>query len=147
MRHVFAPAPLRGGRRAQRPGGQALVEFALIFPVVGLLLLGVFDFGRLYADQVAVTSAAREGARDAMHAPDNTNDAGVRAVVVQALNGAVTLANNPPTSADIAITAPADRIATGQIVVTVNYTHDLLVGLMPSSTLNMVASATMPYVP
>src|SRR6478672_3212756 len=143
MRHDFAPAPRRQGQRS-RTAGQALVEFALIFPVVGLLLLGVFDFGRLYADQVAVTAAAREGARDAMH---DTNDTSVRAVVVQALNGAITFPNNPPTSADIAITRPAPGSTDGQIVVTVSYTHDLLFGLLPSSTLNMVASATMPLVP
>ena len=33
-------------RSRQRPTGQALVEFALVFPLVILVLLSVFDVGR-----------------------------------------------------------------------------------------------------
>ncbi len=43
--------------------GQSLVEFALILPVLLLLLLGVLDMGRGVADNIALTNAAQEGAR------------------------------------------------------------------------------------
>jgi len=49
------------GRRP--PEGQALVEFALVFPVVLLLILGLFDVGRLVFVYNGLTNAAREGAR------------------------------------------------------------------------------------
>jgi Flp pilus assembly protein TadG len=46
--------------------GQALVELALILPIMLLLLLGMIDFGRAYLAGVALQGAAREGARLAM---------------------------------------------------------------------------------
>lgn len=53
--------------------GQALVEFALILPVFLLILLGITEFGRIYAAQLTVSHAAREGARLAVvGAPDAT---------------------------------------------------------------------------
>ena len=42
--------------------GQSLVEFAIITPVVLLLLVGISDLGRLFASAVAIESAAREAA-------------------------------------------------------------------------------------
>jgi hypothetical protein len=51
----------RGQLHRQR--GQALVEFALVFPVVILMLVGLFDLGRAVFAYNTVTNAAREGAR------------------------------------------------------------------------------------
>ncbi|MFC2043467.1 TadE/TadG family type IV pilus assembly protein [Chloroflexota bacterium] len=42
---------------------QNLVEFALIFPVLMLLLFGIIDFGRIFHVLIAISNAAREGAR------------------------------------------------------------------------------------
>lgn len=47
--------------RAQR--GAALVEFAVVAPLLFLLLFGVIEFGRLVATYTSVSTAAREGAR------------------------------------------------------------------------------------
>lgn len=44
-------------------GGQSLVEFAIILPILLLLILGVFDLGRVIYYYSAISSAAREGAR------------------------------------------------------------------------------------
>ena len=46
-----------------RPRGQALVEFALVFPVFLLLLFGLIDIGRAVFAYNEITNAAREGAR------------------------------------------------------------------------------------
>lgn len=43
--------------------GQALVELALIVPVLLLLVLGVVVFGRLFNAYMTIQHAAREGAR------------------------------------------------------------------------------------
>ncbi len=43
--------------------GQALVEFALVAPLLFLLLFGIIQFGFLLAGQVGMTNAAREAAR------------------------------------------------------------------------------------
>jgi hypothetical protein len=46
--------------------GQALVEFALLVPVLILILLGTVDAGRLIFAYNAVSNAAREGGRTAI---------------------------------------------------------------------------------
>lgn len=43
--------------------GQAVVEFALILPILMLILLGVVEFGRFYNASLMVNHASREGAR------------------------------------------------------------------------------------
>lgn len=60
-------------RRCQR--GQAFVEFALVLPIMLLILLIAADFGRLFFSYVQVTNAAREGANYAsLHAADSPFD-------------------------------------------------------------------------
>jgi Flp pilus assembly protein TadG len=51
-------------RRAAR--GQALVEFALILPLLVLLLVGILDGGRLVYAYHTVNNAAREAGRQAI---------------------------------------------------------------------------------
>lgn len=46
--------------------GQAMVEFAIIFPVFILLLVGMFDFGRVVWVNNTLATAAREAARYAI---------------------------------------------------------------------------------
>lgn len=45
--------------------GQSTVEFALVLPLVFVLLLGLLQVGVVLRDQLLVTAAAREGAREA----------------------------------------------------------------------------------
>ena len=77
---VTAPAPkrhprprgLRAVRRDQR--GTALVEFALLAPLLFLLLFGIVDFGRALDYYNQMTQLAGQGARAASvnRAPDGT---------------------------------------------------------------------------
>ncbi len=46
----------------RRALGQSVVEFAIILPVILLILIGIADLGRLYTSAVAIESAAREAA-------------------------------------------------------------------------------------
>lgn len=55
------PPRVPPARRGQR--GQSLVEFALVMPVLLILVLGIMEFGFAITDQVSVTNAARDGAR------------------------------------------------------------------------------------
>ncbi|WP_034630514.1 TadE/TadG family type IV pilus assembly protein [Desulfotruncus alcoholivorax] len=49
---------LRGDNR-----GQALVEFALVLPILILLLMAIFEFGNIFHSYLLITTASREGAR------------------------------------------------------------------------------------
>lgn len=54
-----------------RTRGQALVELALILPLMILLLAAALDLGRLFYSGITVTNAAREGALEAAYNPDS----------------------------------------------------------------------------
>ncbi|MDE3100854.1 MAG: pilus assembly protein [Chloroflexota bacterium] len=53
-------------RRFGRDGAQALVEFALVLPVLLMLIVGLFDVGRAVQEENTLAYAAREGTRYAI---------------------------------------------------------------------------------
>jgi Flp pilus assembly protein TadG len=59
------PIPVRL-RRASGDGGAVLVEFALVMPILLLLLFGVVEFGINLNDYQSVRQAARDAARQAV---------------------------------------------------------------------------------
>jgi hypothetical protein len=61
---MFHKVTLYNGLRKRRRG-TALVEFALIVPIMLALLLGIMEFGWLAKTKLQLSNAAREGARDA----------------------------------------------------------------------------------
>src|SRR5687767_3674896 len=54
--------------------GQALVETALLLPILLILLLGAIDFGRLFFDWINLQQAARIGSNFAATHPDMDTD-------------------------------------------------------------------------
>jgi Flp pilus assembly protein TadG len=68
-------------RRGQR--GQSLVETALVLPILLIILLGIFDFGRAVFAYNAISNAAREAARVAIVNQNATGvvDEGKRAAI------------------------------------------------------------------
>ena len=50
--------------------GQSLIEFALVFPLFILLMMGLFDIGRAILYYSALNTAVREGTRVAIVQPD-----------------------------------------------------------------------------
>jgi Flp pilus assembly protein TadG len=75
------------------------VEFAIVLPVLTMLLLGMLSGGRLYDQKLNLTYAAREGARYAATLPTDqafasgTWATNVRDVVVSRSNGDVAAAD------------------------------------------------------
>ena len=53
-------------RRVGSESGAVLIEFALVFPLLLLVTLGIVDFGLLFQRYEVLTNAAREGARVAV---------------------------------------------------------------------------------
>lgn len=67
-------------RLHRRERGQALVEFALALPILILVLVGIFDGGRLVFAYHTVNNAAREAGREATV---NQTEADIRARALQ----------------------------------------------------------------
>jgi Flp pilus assembly protein TadG len=59
----------------RRDRGAAAVEFAIIFPLLFLILAGIIDFGRAFFTEIQLANAAREGARTAVLMPSPPNPA------------------------------------------------------------------------
>jgi hypothetical protein len=79
-------------KRRDRESGQSLVEFALVVPLLFLLLFGSIEFGRVFHAHLVITSAAREGARKAI-VTSNENE--IRTAIK---NAAASLNPNEPTN-------------------------------------------------
>jgi Flp pilus assembly protein TadG len=58
-------------RRAER--GQALVEFALLFPVMALLFFGIIQMGFLFGGHIALINSVRDATRYASTAAIGSN--------------------------------------------------------------------------
>lgn len=57
--------------------GATVVEYALVAPLLFLLIFGVIEFGRGIATYTAVSSAAREGARYAAAVGESPHTPGI----------------------------------------------------------------------
>jgi Flp pilus assembly protein TadG len=56
--------------------GQAIVEFALVLPILALLLFGIIQFGLVFNNYVTLTDAVRAGARKAAVSRQSGNPVG-----------------------------------------------------------------------
>ena len=104
--------------------GAAAVEFALIVPLLLLLVLGIAEFGRAYNIQTTISGAAREGAR----AMALQNDPAAARATAQAAAGGLRL-----TTSQIVVTptaCPTSSTATATLAtVTINYPMSFISGL------------------
>ncbi len=102
---------LRGrSPRTRSDHGSAVVEFALVLPIVLLVLLALVQVGVLAADRLLLSQAARAGARQA--AVDASDDA-----VVQVVRAAAPSLD--PGRLDVAVTRTGERGA--PVTVAVRY--------------------------
>jgi Flp pilus assembly protein TadG len=154
-------------RHAERRGGQAMVEFAMVIPVFFLLMLGILDFGRIGLYFVASSDLARSGARYAANYNNGGGftDAQIVAYVKQQADG-LGMANmtqasctpvtppNPITGATAACYKPPvgttyifiDRVTSAtSVTVSIVYTFEPTTPMVRAffTTYYLEASATM----
>jgi Flp pilus assembly protein TadG len=111
--------------------GAAAVEFAILLPILILVIAGIVDFGRAYFTQVTLTNAAREGARAAvLRLPDADVTSRTQAAIPDPLDGGVTV---------IAGTCPA----TGGTNVTVTVTNQFD-WIILEPVMNMFGTSNLP---
>jgi hypothetical protein len=131
-------------KRFRSQDGGALVEFAVVMPLLFLLLFGFVEFGVLLHNQQVITNASREVARAAI-TPVPKLSPGQAADAASPYNDRLIRFG---TSELISVTLPnANRVYPDEIVITATWNHRLLVpaffGLGPTITLDSQTSVRM----
>ena len=120
-------------RREER--GSVVVEFALVLPILVLLLFGMIEFGRGYNARIELVSAVREGARagalgkNLSTIADTTKAAAPGLKTTDITVASTTLCSVTPQPADITVTA--------------TYPFHYEIPLFRSSTITLTAKAVM----
>ena len=121
----------RPTKRGQR--GQSLVEFAMVLPILTILIFGVIDFSLGLRSYISLTNATREGARYAAvgntagafptdcDGVTNTNTVGRVCVAMEGLN----LDNID----SLSVTYPDGEAPGNSVVVSAEYTHEFITPL------------------
>jgi Flp pilus assembly protein TadG len=128
-------------KQKPRERGQSLVETAIIFPLLLLLLAAVVDFGRAFDAYIVLTNAAREGARWGSVKPELTVDEVKQFVVDDVLGSGTNIARlDGFTVANV--TVEGQETGSTVVKVTVTYPFDLWFGQLigiPDVTLTKVS--------
>lgn len=127
-------------KNRQRHRGQSLVEFALLFPLIILLVMGLFDIGRAVFYYAVLNTAVREGTRYAIVQPacDYTANAGVcigefpNDVMLTDCNNASSIANQRVCQEIINKYFNIGELSSSMITIThtVNSTNDPIVHIL-----------------
>ena len=115
-------ARTRPARARHREAGAELIEFALVFPLLLMVVLGIVDFGLLFQRFEVLTNAAREGARIAVLPGYDATDVENRVMDYVATGGVPTGVGNPT------VTVTTTTVAVGldnwpATTVNVSYQH------------------------
>ena len=123
-------------RRLCGERGTAVVEFALVVPVLILLVLGIIEYGKAMNAQATLSSAAREAARTMAL----TNDVGQAKTAAQNNDGALNLS-----AGAIAVTPSSCTGAspTQMVTVTITYRQAFVSGIAGRTGVDLTGTAAM----
>lgn len=142
----------RGLVHARGEQGAAVIETAMVTVVMLLLFAGAIDVGRMFYNYIAITNAAREGARMAARLPcdaaSGASRSAVRNAIVAAVVGEAAAVGTVILPANVAITP--DPVATGcaaagtaiRVTVAFDFTN-LLSNVLGSAGVRLSNQATM----
>lgn len=106
--------------------GAALVEFAIVVPLLLLLVFGMIEFGVLLYDKAMITNASREGARAGVVFQRHT--AAEITAVVQNYAGSNLITFGQPAAVTVTFDPDPGALTSGQpFTVTVGYNFTFLV--------------------
>lgn len=138
--------------RMKRETGQAMVEFALVLPIIILLIGGIVDFGWIFYNKISANNACREATRyvavNYIILPEVKIDnakANAIAKINENIIGGFDVLND---SVDVVYTLVDNTKPEGEAYITVELTQELQV-LTPilqtfvGSTVDIDASCTM----
>lgn len=116
------PVKIGMGRRLE--GGQELVEYSLILPLLLLLIFGIVDFGIAVLNYNTIANAAREGARAAILPPSDVCDLSCQDVNALVAAQRLTTGLN---AGELTVSSP-DRSVAGAVTMEVSYNVRLITG-------------------
>ena len=133
--------------RLRRERGAELIEFALVLPLILILLMGIFDFGLAFQRYEVITNAAREGARlGSLEANYTTTD------IQNRVNDYVRMAGLPGTATttvtDVSLSVGGVTQAAREVTVTYPHSFSFLGPVLrfvggSMGTVNLRARSTM----
>ena len=104
--------------------GQSLVEFAIILPIILLLVMGILQFGMMLNSYLAIQNAAREGARAGVVGSTDTE---IRNLIIS------TSPVLEPVNLNVNVTpGEAERKSGDTLTVNVTYNYKLIVPIINS---------------
>ena len=115
--------------RGRADEGAQLVEFALVLPLLLLVMLGIAEFGFIFQRYEVVTNAAREGARMAVLPGYGNADVQARVAAYVSSGRVPTTVSNPNViveDASIPVGGGRPPIAAKRVTVTYTYTFQFL---------------------
>ena len=115
--------------RKNNQRGAALIETAITIPMILLVSIAIFEFGRAYQTWQVLTNAAREGARVSIIA--GNNDDQVRAAVRNYMSvGGLPLANSDTVTITVERNVPLGASSGSSITVTYPFEFMVLAPIM-----------------
>lgn len=123
--------------------GQDILEYALVLPLLLLLLFGIVEFGIVYLQYNTIANAAREGARAGIIPPTESCDT---ACVDAKVTAAVRQLTVGLESSRLTIDAPVHTATTIQVSVSYDahlVTGSIIAAVGGSDTIPLQATVTM----
>jgi Flp pilus assembly protein TadG len=122
-------------RRDER--GQTAVEFALVAPIMIVLVLGIMQFGVAFHNYVTITDAARAGARQAIIARLAGGDFTAAQQAVRTAAGGL-----DQSSLLVTVDDPTPTTAGSTVTVTASYPYSISIPLLGLTVVNGNLNAT-----
>jgi Flp pilus assembly protein TadG len=117
--------------KAKRQEGASAIEFAIILPLLLVLVFGIIEFSILFYDKAMLTNASREGARVGIvyryqdGGPNHPDDTEIAATIAQYVQNHL-ISFGSGSVVNSTITRAGDE-AGDSLTVTVNYQYNFLV--------------------
>jgi Flp pilus assembly protein TadG len=104
-----------------------MVEFAIVLPILAILLFGILQFGILFNNYLTLTDAVRSGARQAAVSREYTDPAGTTTTAVRTSAADLNQSN-------LSVTVSSTWVAGSDVTVTATYPYTInLLGVVVSA--------------
>jgi Flp pilus assembly protein TadG len=119
--------PVKKRIQIRNEQGQTMTEFALVLPVLALLLFAVIQFGIVFNNYVTLTDATRAGARKAAVSRQTSDPVGVTVAAVRS-------SGKDLKQSDLSVSVTSTWQPTADVSVTATYPYSIsLLGMVVKS--------------